>query len=48
MDLVKLQYINLTQRNFLHFQALQIKNQKEKLRKQSHLSFHDKELNNWE
>ena len=43
-ELVKLLDIKLTHRNLLHFYTPLIKHQKEKLRKQSHLPLHVKEL----
>ena len=38
--LVKLQYTKLMYRNLLHFSTLTMKDQKEKLKKQSHLPLH--------
>ena len=43
MNSVKLQDTKLIHRNLLHFYTLTTKDQKEKLRKQSHLSSHQKE-----
>ena len=42
MNLVKLQDTKLIDRNLLHFYTLTTKDQKEKLRKQSHLPLHQK------
>ena len=42
MNLVKLQDTKLIQRNQLHFYIITMKDQKEKLGKQSHLSSHQK------
>ena len=45
MNLVKSQDTKLIHRNQLYFHILTIKDQKEKLEKQSHLPFHQKEEN---
>ena len=42
-ELVKLQDTKLIHRNQLHFYTLTMRDQKEKLGKQSHLSSHEKE-----
>ena len=44
-DLVTLQDTKLMHRNLLHFYTLMMKNQKEKLRKHSHLPLQQKEEN---
>ena len=45
MNLAKLQDTKSIHRNHLHFYILTMKNQKEKLRNQSHSQFQQKELN---
>ena len=42
INLVKLQHTKLIHRNLLHSYTLTMKDQKEKLRKQSHLPWHQK------
>ena len=44
MNLVKLEDAKLIHRNLFHFYVLSVKDQKDKLRKQSHLPLHLKEL----
>ena len=44
MNSVKLQNTKSTNKNLLHFYTLIIKYQKEKLRKQSHLQLHQKNI----
>ena len=44
MNSVKLHDTKLTYRNFLHFYTLTMNYQKEKLRKQSYLQFHEKRI----
>ena len=48
VNLAKFQYTKSIHRNHLHFYILTMKNQKEKLRNQSHSPLQQKELNIWE
>ena len=48
MNTVKSEDIKLIYRNPVHSYTLTMKNQKEKLRKQSHSPLQQEELNSWE